>query len=372
MGKKHSITLKYLLILLLPLGFILNYISSGNENITEKVYSNSVYKGLSQVLSRITGVFPFSVAEIFLILLILFAAWRLAVLFVRLVGKKVDRLLIIKNFIINAIAFAGAVYFFFIILWGLNYNRMPVSHVFELEVSPASIEELVGMTRNLIAEINEIRGKIPENSNGVMYLENGYKDVFKRAEKGYKAIGKLYKQFRGKYGLPKPVLMSELMSYSGILGVYVPFTAEANINTNTPSSLLPVTTCHEMAHQRGFAREDEANYIAYATCRVHPDADFQYSGLLQALINSLNAVYRNSPDIYKNLVRELDDGVIRDIEEINRFNRTYEGWFQNASQKVNDVYLKANNQKDGEKSYGRVVDLLIAEYRMKKNQKALN
>ena len=34
-----------------------------------------------------------------------------------------------------------------------------------------------------------------------------------------------------------------------------------------------------------------------------------------------------------------------------------------VAQQVNNAYLKANRQYDGVKSYGRVVDLLLAEWR---------
>ena len=36
---------------------------------------------------------------------------------------------------------------------------------------------------------------------------------------------------------------------------------------------------------------------------------------------------------------------------------------QEIVDKVNDTYLKINNQEDGTRSYGRVVDLLLAEYK---------
>jgi len=67
-----------------------------------------------------------------------------------------------------------------------------------------------------------------------------------------------------------------------------PFTGEANVNISMPHTSIPFTACHEMAHQIGFAREDEANFIAYIACKNHPSPDFQYSGILSALINATN------------------------------------------------------------------------------------
>jgi hypothetical protein len=161
-------------------------------------------------------------------------------------------------------------------------------------------------------------------------------------------------------------MLSELMNYTGICGVYFPFTGEANVNVSIPETSLPSTAAHEMAHQRGFSREDEANYISYLACTAHPDINYKYSGVLLALIHSMNALYEDDkPDFYK-LSENYSDGVRHDIEELNKFWQKYEGPVERTSDKINNAYLKANNQKDGVRSYGRMVDLLIAEHRQAK------
>ena len=97
------------------------------------------------------------------------------------------------------------------------------------------------------------------------------------------------------------------MSYTNITGIYSPFTAEANVNVSVPKSTLLFTTMHEMAHQRGFASENEANFIAYLTCIAHPDVDFQYSGYLNALnyVNRALALVdcRNTHHLKRKIIR---------------------------------------------------------------------
>jgi len=101
---------------------------------------------------------------------------------------------------------------------------------------------------------------------------------------------------------------------------------------------------------------------------MHPDADFQYSGALLALNHSLNAVYGQDKDAYKELYGKLSDKIKRDLAENAKYHDKYDGPVKEAFTKSNDAYLKANNQKDGEKSYGRMVDLLLAQYRENKNK----
>ncbi|WHH60321.1 DUF3810 domain-containing protein [Petroclostridium sp. X23] len=366
--KKTSLLMKCLLILLLPIGMLLNYTSSLNSTITERIYSNISYKWFSQTISTVTGVFPFSVAELMLIAFVLFIIWRLVVLCVRFVKGTENRWEIFKKGIINGLALAGVIYFSFIIMWGLNYNRMMVSQIFELDVRPASVKELAALCEDLITRANDLRSRVHEDTKGVMGSPKGLRDVLNRAHKGYDRASQVHAELGGQYGVPKGIFLSQLMAYTGIAGVYSFYTSEANVNTTTPASLLPTTVCHEMAHQRGFAREDEANYIAYFTCSMHPDDDFRYSGVFLALIHSMNALYENDREAYNTLRVDYGEGIKRDLRAISEYNALYEGPVEQNFSKANDLYLKANNQKDGEMSYGRVVDLLIAEYRTKQEK----
>jgi hypothetical protein len=145
----------------------------------------------------------------------------------------------------------------------------------------------------------------------------------------------------------------------------MPYTGEANVNTNITDFMLPATAAHEMAHQRGFAREDEANYIAYLTCTLNPDVDFQYSGTMLALIYSANALAGADASSYKELYKTYSEGIRRDLKYDYEFWQKYKGKTQEISNNINNTYLRTNGQKDGVQSYGRMVDLLLAEQRKK-------
>ena len=132
-----------------------------------------------------------------------------------------------------------------------------------------------------------------------------------------------------------------------------------------PDSFLPFTTAHEMAHQRGFAKEDEANYIAYIACINHPDINFQYSGTLAALSYSFNALRKSDTQKYKELILTCSNGVLNDFKYNQDFWKEYSGPIEKIDDKINDTYLKSQNQQSGTKSYGAMVDLLLAEYRKK-------
>ncbi|MFZ7103642.1 MAG: DUF3810 domain-containing protein [Peptococcaceae bacterium] len=349
---------RYFIIALLPLGFLISFSLSYRPELIEDYYARVVYQYLARGLSRLTGLLPFSLAELIIIFLVFFS---IIVIIRTIFFKKIP----VKSLLGGAAMGISLVYFLFILLWGLNYHRQPFAEIAGLEVRPSSVEELEELCTKLIGEVNRLRPFVTENDQGITSNPAGDRDVFARAGEGYRTAAAIYPELGGDFGRPKGVFLSHLMCYTGISGVYFPFTAEANVNTLTPDPMLPATTCHEMAHQRGFAREDEANFIAYLTCTMHPDIYFQYSGNLLALIHSMNALYRYNPVGYRDLSQEYNRGVRDDLKYISDFWDRYEGPVEKISSKINDTYLKANLQREGIYSYGRMVDLLLALARQK-------
>lgn len=357
---------KLVVIFLVPIGMLLSFIASQYPSTIETIYSTGIYRPIGQILSNITSIVPTSTAELILASIVIFIIWRIILLIIHLYKQSKERKYLFINFIINIIVTISITYFSFILLWGFNYYRLPFSTISKLEVKPSTTKELEELCLNLVERANTLRDLVKEDSNGVMQFSSSYRDVFAKAYKGFENASKLYPELGGKYGPPKGVQLSSLMSYTGITGVYFPFTGEANVNISIPDFDIPATASHEMAHQRGFAREDEANYIAYLTCIMHPDIDFQYSGTLLALISSTNALYGQDQAAFKELRTKYNEGLNRDLHALNEYWKQYEGLVNEVSNKINDSYLKANNQSDGVKSYGRMVDLLLAEYRRKK------
>ena len=161
------------------------------------------------------------------------------------------------------------------------------------------------------------------------------------------------------------MLLSHLWSYTQITGVFTCWSMEANVNIDVPDFTLPFTMCHEQAHLRGFMREDEANFIAYLACMESEDQAIQYSGASMAAMYAMNTLYQADYERFCELYATYSPGVQRDFAAQSRYWAQFEGPVAEVSDKVNDTYLKANRQTDGVASYGRMVDLLLANYRAK-------
>ncbi|MGH4050902.1 MAG: DUF3810 domain-containing protein [Clostridium sp.] len=363
--KNFLSTKQLLLILLLPLGIVITQLSKIFPTFIENFYSSFIYKIIAKILSVITGLLPFSLAELILISFVILTLLYILNMIFTICKYKNKRLKILKIFIINILATSGLIYFSFQVLWGFNYQRLTLNKLFELNVRSSSSNELALLCESLTDSSNALREKINENQYGVMELPYNRKYILETAHLGYDKASLQYPKLKGNYGTPKAILLSNTMSYTGITGFYFPFTGEANINMTEPDSFLPFTTTHEMAHQIGFAKEDEANYLAYVACINHPDVNFQYSGTLAALSYSYNVLHKIDPERYKDLILTCSTGVINDLNYNQEFWQKYSGPVDKIGDKVNDTYLKSQNQKSGTKSYGAMVDLLLANYRKK-------
>jgi hypothetical protein len=349
--------------LLFPAALLLADYAAARPALVETLYSRGLYRLVGQTLSHLTGRFPFSVAEAMLAAIFFAASVRLGRVILHLIRRQPGGGREAASLAASAAAAAGVVYFSFIAVWGLNYYRLPFAASAGLVVRPAQTGELAALVADLTARANTLREGLSEDAAGAMHLTAGKADALRRAEAGFAAAAPDYPFLAGRYGRPKGVFLSRLMSYAGISGVYFPFTAEANVNLDTPASQFPATVCHEMAHQRGIAREDEANYIAYLVCTRHPDRDFRYSGVLLALLNAAGALKRYAPEEYEVRRAAYGPGIERDLAAIRAYRERYAGPVEEISERINDAYLRSNRQADGVASYGRMVDLLLAERR---------
>jgi hypothetical protein len=348
---------------LLPAAAALQLVASASPPLVERLYSGTFYRVVATLFAASLGRVPFSVAEA-----LLWtgaggsAAWTLRRLR-RLARERGRRRAVALASVADAWGAAGALYLAFVVLWGLNYRRPPYAALAGLDARPATVAELTAVCERLIAESNRAREDIPEDAAGVARLTDGGPGALQRAPAGYGEAAGVEPLLAGPTAAAKPVVISTALSYLGISGIFSPFTGEANVNMTLPDPDVPFAACHELAHAHGFAREDEANYVGYRACVRHPDADFRYSGLLAASVYAMNALARVDRDGYSRLDARRAPGVRRDLAALRAWAERYRGPAERVSQVVNNAYLKSQGEKEGVRSYGRMVDLLIAEER---------
>jgi len=154
-------------------------------------------------------------------------------------------------------------------------------------------------------------------------------------------------------------MFSTLSSYLGIGGYLNPFTNEAQVNALTPVFRFPVVSAHEVGHQVGYSKENETNFIGYLVTVKSEDVYFQYSATAYALSHCLSAVRRNDEERFAQLLNRINPGVLANYQELIDFNEKYANPFEPVFKSIFNTFLKANQQKDGIKSYSKIVGLMV-------------
>ncbi len=353
------------LMLLLPVAVGLQRLAAAHPQDVENVYSRVFYPLLSEAQSHLSGALPLSLAELLIVALLLLAGLRVGFVWWSAWRRRMGRWRAVRTLAGDALALAGALYFSFLVLWGLNYQRLPFASSVGLPVEPTPASELELLCVELTEEANQLRVGLPEDPAGVMRFSDGLPGVLARAELGYAAAARRYPILEGRGERPKPAFASPLLSYLGVTGIYCPFTGEAYVNATVPPPEVPFCASHELAHQRGFAREDEANYLGYLACRFHPDADFRYSGTMVAASYALSALLGVDREPAVAVAERRSAAVRRDLAALQAWSLRYRTRVTEVSQQVNDTYLRTQGLEDGVASYGRMVDLLLAERRLR-------
>jgi hypothetical protein len=308
----------------------------------------------------------------FPILLMLFFIRFIYRLFIKIYKKQGGIGYHLTRGIVNLGCTLSVILFMYVLLAGVNYYRYSFAYYSGLEIKDSSVNELYELSLNLAEEAKELREQLILNGtvdeNGILLVNQGdWQVVSDIAKESFEKLSGKYPVLGGKYSAPKPVFFSTFMSRMEITGIFWPFTAEANINIAASEYSIPATMGHELAHLRGFMREDEANFIAYLVCKESDSIEFKYSGTMLALSYASNQLYKQDPDLYQLVRGTYNEGMMLDLRAEYYYWRQFEDTvISTVSNTMNDNYLKANNQNDGVKSYGRMVDLLLAEYRKNK------
>lgn len=332
-------------------------------------YTENLFPIWVNTYSRLTSLVKFSVGEILIIMGLLLIASGIISFVVLMIIKKGKRKQICKTYgkrlcwIVVCIALIQTLNCFIL------YHCTGFGEKYGIEQSEHSFEQLVALADRITETANGYAKKVQRDENGRFVLTADLEGTAKQAMKN---LGEVYPQLKGFYPDPKPIINSFFMSQQYLMGIYFPFTLEANYNREMYKSNLPETVCHELAHLKGFIQEDEANFISYLACINSGNDDFAYSGSISALKYIRNQIseYGTEDDV-RAFYEKLDPGIITDWNE----NSSYWQEVQEdetaliPSQVVNsvsdtatEVSLKLNGVDDGMRSYGRMVDLLLDYY----------
>lgn len=310
----------------------------------------------------LTAWIPFSTAEL-LIILIPFLFVLVLLIGSRRFCDSNRSVLVYVGILFSAVCVIGIL---FVWNFAAGYYGSRLDKKLELSRQKSSADDLYQTAEIIRTEMNALSEEIVFLENGSSLMPYSYQEMNLRLLKAYESFCQKNDFMKSFYSRVKPIMLSEPMSYTHITGVYTFFTGEANINVNFPDYTVVYTAAHELAHQRGIAREDEANFIAFLICMESDDPYIRYCGYLNVYEYLSSALYSADKELYKLSYAKLTPEIKAEEEAYRTFFKKYQdNVAADISQATNNAYLQSQGAQEGTKSYNMVVDLAVAYYRDK-------
>lgn len=329
-------------------------LAAQNPETTDEIYSRVFFPGIRNVIDMTLGRLPFPSVYLFIVSIMLLVGIYLFNLRKKNGWKR--RVLYSLRALANGL---GALIFFFLFLWGFNYQRTPI--VKQLDLSPramnlAELKNEVLITQRLA---QQFRNSITRDTAAIEEIMD-YPELEKLVR--YNIADNLDMLGLNFTGRPRTKLFPPpgFMRKMGILGIYFPFTGESYIDPTLHALEKPFTVAHEMAHSYGVTDEGEANFIAWVICTNSDSRLLKYSGQLRLLMYQIRDYYRMAPEEYREWLKTLDVGIKNDMKSIKRNSDAIEAFSLELSRKTNDVFLKTQGVKAGVNSYQQLPKLAFA------------
>lgn len=254
---------------------------------------------------------------------------------------------------------AAIVYIVFNIFWGINYDRQSIAERLHLKIEKYTAEDLRKINDLLIRKINATKSKLLLNNKPYPTRSQ----MFAMTANAYRNISEKYPILGYYPSSLKSSMWGWVGNYTVFLGYYNPFTGEAQVNTTVPAFTQPFTTCHEVAHQLGYAKEMEANFVGYLAAAASSDSLFQYSAYTELFTYANRTLYFADSSSALQYRKLLLPEVKADFAERKKFNAAHTSFLQPIVSVIYGKFLQANRQPMGILSYDEVTGFIISYYK---------
>ncbi len=364
LNKKQGIFLSICLALII-ITSVCFFLCIKNESFANFFIKN-ISAPLRVILAKITDLIPISAGEILVVSLsflqiFYFLYYSVAIIFSRkrALGKYLKFLFFSLLFVIImlCISFSG----FFVL-----YKQKPIIEKMQVEKIKVTDNLLYDASYFCIKQANYFAEYVDFLPSGASLMPYSHKELSNILNQSYMELSEKYDFITPMQSRVKDLALSYPMTYTHISGMYLPFSGEANVNINYPDYVIAFTYAHEMAHQRGIASEDEANFMAYLAMTNSKDLYLSYSANITMLDYLIPEVYELNSEKAEKLMLQFG---VKIIMENNAYRKFFDKYSQSKASeladKVNDTYLKSQGQESGVKSYSQCINLLISYLKSK-------
>ncbi len=312
-------------------------------------FSTSMYPALQRYVTPLSNLLPFAVLDVLAVAGCVAVA---GVLFRAVQAARQTRgVLPVVRALGHLAAVAGVVYLAFLVLWGFNYRRVPLTARLIMEPGAPASQAVTALGVEAATQLNALH----DDAHRVGWQQAPWEDetfrgAFVSAQRALSAAPP------AAPGRLKRTLFGPYFRWTSVDGMVNPFGLEVLANPDLLPFERPFVAAHEWSHLAGYADEAEASFVGWLAC-MRAEVPARYSGWL-FLYWRVNDEVDDAGRA--RLATALGAGPRRDIEAIvERLRRGQLPWLRTAGWRVYDQYLKANRVEEGVRSYGAVVPLIL-------------
>ncbi len=359
---REYVSLGSLIIFLLTLISIILFIIVNCSTTFADFFNYYITAPFRAFITTMTSWIPFSLAEMAIISIPIWAT--ILVVYAIKEGKKGAKSA--SKYLCGIASAFCVVFMTFVWTYSSGYHTTTLDKKLNIDRENISAQELYETATWLTDNINALAPEILYGEDGASIMNYSYGEMSSKICNSYDKFVSEYPILINFDSKIKPIVLSEPFTYTHISGVYTFMTGESNVNVNYPDFIVASTAAHELAHQRGIAREEEANFVAFMVCILSDDPYLQYSGYLDVYSDVMNALYSADKELYSAVSARLCVEAKRERASYSKFFKKYaDSKTSEISNSINDSFLQANGQEQGTKSYGMVTDLTVAYYKAK-------
>jgi len=231
--------------------------------------------------------------------------------------------------------------------WGFNYFRQPLSAHQNFKKNKPSKKEFYNLLNTTIHKVNALDTLIKKHPA----------DIINR-EINKCLAGELKEKFSISLISSKRIktFLSHYLAITSWSGVSLPFLMEAHIATDLFYFERPFINAHEKSHLKGFARESEANFLAYLTCRRSSIPLIRYSAHFAILKYLFISLPLKQKKIYW---RKMNKPVQKKFKRIRKRYMAKSKFLRSLTRAFYKRYLKTNRIKKGMRNYHQVIQLIL-------------
>lgn len=357
-------------------------------------YTDNIYPHVLSVNAHVTNLVPFAIGEILMFAgaIVLAATVILSVVFaVRAIVLKVRGGRSPRGFRFYRIwmkcilAIVVAVAWLYLFRWWIPFRGRVLGE--PEKQSTFTLEELRYARNCMVETMNAACREQPRDADGRVIYEDK-EAIYETVVRAMKSLSDRFPRLRGYYGLPKEAISSDFYEWMNIGGFTFSFSMEISVNRYVSRRYFYVLSCHEAAHNKGFFKENEAEFIAFLSSLASDDPRMVCEGVFDYFWDVDDAFYYALVDKYGEDLADmmyfmepqpdalLFDDYAQAQEEAEELyaaeEHPLEEQFSEPAAEVADVGWETQDKLLAENSYSGVTRLILDYYaqQMRESQKS--